>query len=99
VAPGSSAEEAGVQPGDALLKVGDVPVAGQQFGEEFRARYQTVAEGSPLTITVRRDGRTLTLTGRLRFAPVVSYSLTADPNPSPKAARIRDGILKGTTSR
>lgn len=96
VAPGSSAEEAGVQPGDVLLKVGDVPVAGQQFGEEFRARYQTVAEGSPLTITVRRGGRTLTLTGRLRFAPVVSYSLTADPNPSPKAARIRDGILRGT---
>lgn len=96
VTPGSSAEDAGVQPGDRLIRVGDVEVVGQEFGDEFRARYQTVVEGSPLTITVRRGGRTLTLTGRLRFVPVVTYALEAEPDPSAKAARIRDGILKGT---
>ncbi len=99
VAPGSSAEEAGVKEGDVLVKVGDVEIRGADFGEAFRARYTGQPDGLALTIALRREGRPMTLTGRLRFATTVSYSITAAQNASAKAARIRDGILQGTLSR
>lgn len=99
VTPGSSADSAGVLAGDYVLKVGQVNVTGADFGEAFRARYASQPEGSPLPVVVRRDGRTLTLPARLRFAQTVSYSIIADQNASPKAVRIRDGILKGSVTR
>ncbi len=100
VTPSSSAAEAGVRAGDHLVKVGAVDVGNtQDFGPVFRARYANQPENAPITIVVRRDGRTLTLEGRLRFAQNVNYTIAADPNASAKAMRIRDGILKGTSSR
>jgi hypothetical protein len=65
----------------------------------FRSRYAREPEGTPLPILLRRKGQTLTLTAGLRFMTTMSYSVTADQNASPKAARIRDGMLKGTLSR
>ncbi len=99
VTPGSCADQAGVREGDHLVKVGTVDVHGDDFGEAFRARYANQPEGTALPIVVRRQEETLTLTGLLRFANTVSYSLSADQNASAKAARIRDGLLQGTLSR
>src|SRR2546423_2129759 len=91
---GSSAAAAGVREGDYLLAVGDIPVTDEQFGEHFRAKFGAAPEGSPLAVRVRRGGSTLTLTGKLRFAPA-ELLLDADPKASAKAVRIRNGILKG----
>ena len=91
----SSAAAAGVREGDYLLTVGDIPVTDEQFGVHFRTKFGSAAEGSPISIQVRRAGVPTTLTGRLRFAPG-DVVLDADPKASPKAARIRNGILKGT---
>ena len=100
VLPGSSAAEAGVRIGDYLIRVGEVTISRDvDFGPAFRARYANQPEGSPLPLTVRRDGRTLSLPARLRLAENVSYTIAEDPSASPKAVRIRDGILKGTTAR
>ena len=99
VTPASSASAAGVQEGDYLVKVGDVDVRTADFGLAFRSRYAREPEGTPLTIVLRRNGQPLTLTAPLRFMASTSYAITADQNASPKAARIRDGILKGTLSR
>jgi predicted metalloprotease with PDZ domain len=99
VTPQSSASAAGVEEGDYLIKVGDVDVRGLDFGVAFRARYAREPEGTPLTIVLRRNGQQLTLTAPLRFMAMASYSITADQKASPKAARIRDGILKGTLSK
>jgi predicted metalloprotease with PDZ domain len=98
VAPGSSAASAGVKPGDYLLGVGDVSVEDQQFGARMRARYGASAEGSPLSIKVRRGTETLTLAGKLQFAAgdVVVEPL---PNASAKALRIREGIITGRTEK
>ena len=95
VAPGGSAAMAGVEVGDLLLRVGDVTVMGQDFGPQFRARYQSAREGAPLSVVVRRGEETVTLTGELRFDVVVSYALSANPAASEKARRVREGILTG----
>ena len=91
----SSATAAGVREGDYLLAVGEIAVTDEQFGEKFRGKFGTAAEGSPISVRVRRAGQTMTLNGKLRFAPG-DVLLDADPKASAKAVRIRNGILKGT---
>ena len=93
---GGAAAEAGVRAGDYLLAVGDIGVDDASFVEKFRAKFGSAASGSPLSVRVRRGTETLTLMGKLRFAPG-DIVLDADPKASPKAVRVRTGILKGTT--
>ena len=91
----SSAAAAGVREGDYLLTVGDISVMDEQFGERFRAKFGSAAEGSPISVQVRRGGANMTLNGKLRFAPG-DVVLGEDPRAAPKAVRIRNGILRGT---
>ncbi len=93
-----AAAAAGVKAGDYLLSVGDIAVEDQSFGAKMRAKYATMAEGTPLPIKVRRGTETITLSGKLRFGPG-EVGLDADSRASAKAVRIRDGILKGTVGR
>jgi predicted metalloprotease with PDZ domain len=93
-----AAAAAGVKAGDYLVSVGDIPVEDQTFGAKMRAKYASTPEGTPLPIKIRRGTETITLQGRLRFGPG-EIGLDADPRASAKAARIRDGILKGTVNR
>lgn len=90
----SSAAAAGVKEGDYLLAVGDISVMDEQFGERFRAKFGTAAEGSPVSVQVRRGGANVTLNGKLRFAPG-DVVLGEDTRATPKAIRIRTGILRG----
>lgn len=94
VEPGGTAAIAGVQSGDVLVSVGEIPVNDDTFGARYRARYghQTSAT---IPIVVRRGGRELTLTGPLQFATTVRRRITADPAASARAVRIRTGILRG----
>src|SRR6266550_1157214 len=95
VTPGSSAEVAGVQPGDVLTNIGGIPVtADQDWGGPFRARYRGKA-GQPLTITVQRAGRTLTLNGSVQERSTSTVTLTRAPNPTPKQAKIWQGLASG----
>jgi S1-C subfamily serine protease len=91
----ASAAAAGVRDGDYLISIGDIPVMDEQFADKFRAKFGNASEGSPIALKVRRQGQLLTLTGKLRFAPG-DIELSADPSASPKAVRIRNGILHGT---
>ena len=95
VTPGSAADAAGVQPGDVLTSIGDVAVtADQDWGATFRARYRGKA-GQPLTITVQRAGRAMTLTTTVREKINSRIVLTRAPNPTPKQARIWQGLVSG----
>ena len=93
--PGSPAEAAGLRPGDYLLQVGDIPVRDPSFGEQFRTRYAR-AEGTKLPVKIRRDDQTLDLQIDVRLTPRTEQRLVLDSAASPKAIRIRNGILKGT---
>jgi predicted metalloprotease with PDZ domain len=95
---GGAAAQAGVRLGDLLLAVGDIGVDDQQFGDKFRLKFATAPEGTPVSIKVRRAGLVITLPGKLRFAPG-DYHIEALASATPKATRIRTGILRGTTDK
>ncbi len=97
VDPGSTAEEAGVEPGDYLTSVGGIRVDLRGFAQAFREKYRT--RGAPVPIVVEREGRTVTLTGKLQFDERVQVQLAADPKATPKAARVLAGILHGTVDQ
>jgi predicted metalloprotease with PDZ domain len=96
VVTGGAAAEAGVEAGDELLKVGDIDVKDQSFGLAFRARYAN-AEGTTISLLVRRNGAERTLPLIVRKELVTEAQLVWDPAAGAKAARIRRGILAGTT--
>jgi predicted metalloprotease with PDZ domain len=95
VLPGGAAAEAGVQPGDQLLALGDLSVTDPNFGSAFRARFGK-QEGAPLPIKVRRGTDSLTLNGKVQLGARLEQRIESDPSASAKAVRIRNGILKGT---
>ena len=90
-----AAEAAGVQVSDYLVRIGDIPVSDPDFGSRYRARYAR-SEGQNVPIVIRRgtEERTLSLPVRNRLRTV--ETIVMDRNASPKAMRIRTGILKGT---
>ena len=98
VVPLSSADAAGVQPGDLLLAVGGISAGDPTWSEQFRAKYARAPQGSPIPILVSREGKQMTLTARLNFLPHVEMRLVEDPRASAKARRVREGILRGTTT-
>lgn len=96
IEPGSAAEQAGVQVGDYILSIGGIAVT-EGFGERFRARYGT-AEGQSAAIQLRRGTETLTRDMVVQMTIRTDQRLVFDRTPSPKAARIRHGILSGAPS-
>jgi predicted metalloprotease with PDZ domain len=94
IAPGSTAEEAGLEPGDYLLSLSGIPVTERGFISRFREKVGTRA-GAPVTFEVRRGDETLSRTGKLRVDERISMHLEADRNATPKAARIRAGLFHG----
>lgn len=98
VAPGSTAEQAGVQPGDDLVRVGDFAVDAPALAQQLRARYGD-AKSAMIPITVMRGGRQLSLVAPLLFTWLRQLRLAPLPGASPKAVRVRSGILHGTTAK
>jgi predicted metalloprotease with PDZ domain len=94
VVPGAPADSAGVKAGDILLSIGDISVNDSAFGLKFRKRFEN-AEGQPLPIQVRRGGQMVSLTGKVSLIPRIESRLAIDEAASPKAVRVREGILKG----
>jgi predicted metalloprotease with PDZ domain len=94
--PGSPAEQAGVRAGDQLVRVGDIEVKDENFGQLFRARY-AAAEGTRIPMVIRRNDAEVTLQVAVRRDLVVSTGFEWDSQAGAKAARIRSGILRGRT--
>jgi predicted metalloprotease with PDZ domain len=95
---GSTAALSGVRPGDELVSIGDIAVNDAEFGAKFRLRYAGRPSGSPLPIVVKRGIETITLRGALAYA-ANSPRVSEDPAATPKAIRVRTGILRGTLDR
>jgi predicted metalloprotease with PDZ domain len=95
VTPGSSAAAAGVEPGDVLTRIGDIAVtADADWGTAFRTQYRGKS-GQPLTLTVQRAGRTLTLNTTVRERTNSRVTLARAPNPTAKQAKIWQGLATG----
>jgi predicted metalloprotease with PDZ domain len=96
VAPGSTAEQAGVQPGDDLVSVGDIPGDAPSLAQHLRAKYGD-AKGAMLPVTVIRAGKQMSLVAPLQFTWRAQSHIVPLPGASAKAVRVRSGILHGTT--
>jgi predicted metalloprotease with PDZ domain len=97
VAPGSTAELAGVQRGDELLSVGDIPGNAPELSEHLRAKYGNAPNASIIPITIVREGKQSSLAGPLQFTWRVNLRIEPLRGASAKAVRVRSGILHGTT--
>jgi predicted metalloprotease with PDZ domain len=94
VLPGGPAQEAGLQPGDRLISLGDLSITDPNFGPAFRSKFSR-QDGAPLPIKVRRGTDTLTLNGKVRLATRLEFRIEADAAAKTKAVRVRNGILRG----
>jgi len=96
VAPGSTAEQAGVQAGDDLVAVGDIPGDAPSLAQHLRAKYGD-AKSAMIPITVIRAGKQMSLVAPLQFTWRAQLRIVPLPGASAKAVRVRSGILHGTT--
>jgi predicted metalloprotease with PDZ domain len=99
VTPGSTADSAGVEAGDLILRVGNIPVTpDNDWGAAYRTEYRGKA-GQPLAISIQRtrDGvmRFLTLQTTVRERTTSRILLARSPNPTPKQAKIWQSLASG----
>jgi predicted metalloprotease with PDZ domain len=89
---GSSAAEAGLRPGDAIVSwnEGEVP---RSLGRWVRERQP----GEPFKVRVRRDEKERNFEFKLGEEKEVVYQVGEDAHADEKARRIREGLLHGTT--
>jgi predicted metalloprotease with PDZ domain len=98
VQPDGAYAAAGGQAGDTLLVLSGVDVRQDLDFQEFRRRW-TDSDQPTVPIVLHRGGQELTLHAPVRLVEWHSTELTYDPGAGPKAARIRSGILRGSTGR
>lgn len=94
---GGPALPPGLETGDQLVAVAGISVRDPLWLEKFRARYGRAREGTEVPVRIRRAGREQTVRVRLGFVTRVDPRIVIDPAASPKALRIREGLLRGTT--
>jgi predicted metalloprotease with PDZ domain len=92
VAPGSTAEAAGLKKGDALLALN-----GQPLPRYLPAWLREQKPGETITLRVQRDGNDLDLTFTLAAIDLNKFTLVEIPGATEKQKRIREGWLKGRT--
>ena len=91
VVPGSLADAVGLQPGDVLLKVGDVATSGPAWPVIFQTRYAD-AEGQVIQVVYRRSGRQVVRDGTVHVRVSRTILLRPDPRATPGALAILQGI-------
>jgi len=91
VVPGSLADAVGLEPGDVLLKVGEVPTGDPAWPLQFQSRYAG-ADGRAIAVTYRRGGRLVTRSGPVRVRVARSIALRPDPAATAEARAILEAI-------
>jgi predicted metalloprotease with PDZ domain len=97
ISPGGAAEASGLRVGDRILSIGDVAITSDDSFGTFREHYAGTALAA-LPLAVRRGAQTVTLQLPVRLFSRTFTQVSTIPGASDKAVRIRNGIMKGTTS-
>jgi predicted metalloprotease with PDZ domain len=95
VDPVGNGAGAGVKVGDYLVSVGGLDVGSADFGAAFSAKFGAMPPGETIPVVVRRGNQSMTLNAKANFRTSESTRIVALRDASPKAVRIRDGILRG----
>jgi predicted metalloprotease with PDZ domain len=98
VVPNGAAATAGMQANDVVVAVDGRPSLEVFFGGGFRTMYGEKPAGTLIPVSVKRGDQTLTLQVPLRFGAAAA-KVVEDPAAPPRAIRLRDGLLRGTTDR
>jgi predicted metalloprotease with PDZ domain len=92
-----AAGAAGARVGDRIVSIGDVTITNDDAMASFRSRYAGTTAAT-LPLVVRRGSQTMTLQLPVRLVPSVNTTVSPIPNAPEKAVRIRNGIMRGSTS-
>jgi predicted metalloprotease with PDZ domain len=92
LAPGSSAESAGIHTGDVLLSINGEPVP-----HDINDWLQGRPVDQMVRVRVRRDGGERDLSFALSGREMLSYEIEEDSHATNDQKRIREGLLHGTT--
>ena len=92
--PGATA---GVQLGDYLMSVGGLNASDPLFQEQFNEKFAATPPGGTIPVEIRRGNQRLTLNAPVRFNTIETRRIIEAANASPKALRVRAGLLSGTT--
>jgi predicted metalloprotease with PDZ domain len=92
IEPGGGAEKSGLRVGDEILRWnnGDTPHRPDRWAAQQKP-------GEDLHLRVRRDGKEENIDLRLSEVREKFFQVVEAPSPDPRAKRIREGILHGTT--
>jgi predicted metalloprotease with PDZ domain len=88
---------AGVQLGDYLISIGGLDASDPLFQEQFNRKFAATPPGGTIPIEIRRGTQRLTLNAPVRFNTIETRRIIEMTNASPKALRVRAGLLSGTT--
>ena len=91
--PGATA---GVKLGDYLVRVGGLDPDDPEYEKKFNEKFSGMAPGGTIPIEIRRGTQRITLNAPVRFNTTETRRLIEVTNASPKAIRVRDGLLSGT---
>jgi predicted metalloprotease with PDZ domain len=97
LSPTGAAAAAGARAGDKIVSIGDVTILNDDSFETFRGRYAGTTM-TALPLVIRRGGETITLQLPVRLTTRNQVRVLPIPNVPEKASRIREGILRGSTS-
>jgi predicted metalloprotease with PDZ domain len=96
--PGSAATAAGLKEGDVVLTIGGKSALEMFYAGGFRAMYGGKPAGTSIPIAIKRGEESLTVQASLRFG-AAAPRIAEDPAASPRAVRLRNGLLRGTTEQ
>ncbi|MEO8575207.1 MAG: PDZ domain-containing protein [Gemmatimonadales bacterium] len=93
---GGAGSTAGIKLGDYLVTIGGLDVSDALFQEKFNAKYGAALPGGTIPVEVKRGTQRMTLNAPAKFNTVEGRRLIEVTNATPKAIRVRDGLLNGT---
>ncbi|HEV7994287.1 MAG TPA: PDZ domain-containing protein [Gemmatimonadaceae bacterium] len=96
--PGSPAAAAGLKEGDVVLTIGGKSALEMLYGGGFKTMYAAKPIGTQIPIAIKRGDESLTVPVALRFG-AAAPRIAEDPAASPRAVRLRNGLLRGLTER